>query len=115
MGQYIDKSAVVAEIERTKVYAQTLGDNAINISMQQFYDGMVEACDNLLNVLDTLEVKAKEVDLEKKEVHYKPLDEDFERDAVSFCIDNGLNTTPYIAKTIAKHFYELGIQQSKGE
>ena len=61
--------------------------------------------------IDSIEVK--EVDLEK--VHYKPLDEDFERDAVSFCLDSGLNITPYIAKTIAKHFFELGLKVQKGE
>ena len=62
--ELIDKATVNREIEREKAYAQTLGDNAINSSMQQFYDGMVECCNRLLNVLNTLEVK--EVDLEKK-------------------------------------------------
>ena len=57
MKQYIDKSAVIVEIEREKAYAQTLSDNAINKSMQQFYDGMKECCNELLNSLDTLEVK----------------------------------------------------------
>ena len=52
--------------------------------------------------------------LEVKDVDYRPIDKDFERDAVSFCIDNGLNTTPYIAKTIAKHFFELGFKAQKG-
>ena len=33
---------------------------------------------------------------------------DLERDAVQFCFDKGLNLTPYQAKTIARHFYELG-------
>lgn len=57
MKQYIDKAKVVAEIERKKAYAQTLGDNAINSSMQQFYDGMREGCNNLLSFINTLEVK----------------------------------------------------------
>ena len=48
MTQYIDKAAVVAEIEREKAYAQTMGDNAINSSMQQFYDGMKEGCNSML-------------------------------------------------------------------
>ena len=33
---------------------------------------------------------------------------DLERDAVQFCFDKGLNLTPYQAKTIASHFYQLG-------
>lgn len=57
MAQYIDKSALVAEIERKIKYAQTLGDNAINSSMQQFYDGMKQGCVDILSSLDTLEVK----------------------------------------------------------
>ena len=104
MEQYIDKAAVIAEIEREKAYAQTLGDNAINSSMQQFFDGMKEGCNCLLNSINALEMK---------DVDYRPIDKDFERDAVSFCIDNGLNTTPHIAKTIAKHFFELGLKAQK--
>ena len=57
MAQYIDKSAVVAEIENKKKYAQTLGDNAINGSMQQFYDGMKQGCVDILSFLNTLKVK----------------------------------------------------------
>jgi len=57
----IDKDAVVTEIESKKKYARTLGDNAINSSMQQFYDGMKQCCVDILSFLDTLEVK--EVDL----------------------------------------------------
>ena len=53
-------------------------------------------------------IPARELGLPKA-LDFKPLDEDLERDAVSFCYDNGLNTTPHIAKTIAKHFYELGL------
>jgi hypothetical protein len=53
----IDKSALVAEIESKKKYAQILGNNAINSSMQQFYDGMKQSCVDILSFLDTLEVK----------------------------------------------------------
>ena len=57
MAHLIDKSTLVAEIESKKKCAQTLGDNAINNSMQQFYDGMKQGCVDLLSFLDTLEVK----------------------------------------------------------
>ena len=40
---------------------------------------------------------------------------DLERDAVQFCFDKGLNVTPYQAKTIARHFYELGLNARKEE
>ena len=62
MEQYIKKSALIAEIERKEKYAQTLGDNAINGSMQQFYDGMKQGCVDILDFINTLE--GKEVDLE---------------------------------------------------
>lgn len=59
----IDKDAVLEKIESMKNRAQILGDNAINVSMQQFYDGMKESCVEILSFLDTLEVK--EADLEE--------------------------------------------------
>lgn len=71
MEQYIPKSALVAEIESKKKYAQTLGDNAINSSMQQFFDGMKQGCVDILSFLNTL--KVKEVDtwhLQEKEDIY---------------------------------------------
>lgn len=40
---------------------------------------------------------------------------DLERDAVQFCFDKGLNVTPYQAKTIARHFFELGLKARKEE
>ena len=95
MAQYIDKAAVVAEIEkRIKALHSTLNERetAVKIELKDF-----------LSFIDTLEVK---------EVDYKPMDNDFERDAVQFCFDNGLNTTPRIAKTIAKHFFELGLRST---
>ena len=94
MEQYIDKSAVIAEIEREKVYAQTMGDNAINSSMQQFYDGMVECCNRILDALDSLEVK--EVDL-KKEIN-------------KYIRDNICGyTVPGVEET-AKYFFELALK-----
>ena len=55
--ELIDKAALIAEIESKKKYAQHLGDNAINSSMQQFYDGMKQGCVDIFSFLDILEVK----------------------------------------------------------
>lgn len=88
MEQYIKKTAVVAEIEKKKKYAQTLGDNAINSSMQQFYDGMKQGCVDILSSIDTLDVK--EVDLEKEYRNF-------------IKSDNGRSMLE-----TAKHFFELG-------
>lgn len=95
----IDKEAVVAEIESEKNRAQILGDNAINGSMQQFYDGMKESCVKILSFLDTLEVK--EVDLKKEIKKY------IKDNICGYCV-------PGVEET-AKHFFELGIKAQKGE
>ena len=98
MAQYIDKSALVAKIEKRIKETESMQPK-----FDQFLAGQISAFKGILKILDTLEVKND----------FKPLDSDFERDAVSFCIDKGLNTTPYIAKTIAKYFFELGIKTQK--
>lgn len=101
MAKYIPLDAIVAEInQRIKDYKSHKIDDS-------YHDGLIFALEDLRDdFIDTLEVR---------EVDYKPIDKDFERDSVQFCFDNGLNTTPRIAKTIAKHFYELGIKAQKGE
>lgn len=54
--QYINKDEVVAELKRKIKFAQTFGDDAFYSSMQQFYDGIKETCNNLLSFLNTLKV-----------------------------------------------------------
>ena len=100
MKQYIDKSALLAEIESKKKYAQILGDNAINGSMQQFYDGMKQGCVDILSSLDTFEVK--EVDLVGQLNGFQNF----------YAHENGGDFPSAIE--IAKHFFELGLAQ-KGE
>ena len=89
MAQYIDKSALVAEIEKTYNFHEKRGN---------IHDASI--CDvlyGLLHRINTLEVK--EVDLEKE---YK----DFvEEDPVYNKLVNGI-----VGKAIAKHFFELGMQ-----
>lgn len=102
MEQYINKSKVVAEIERKKAHAQTLGDNAINSSMQQFYDGMREGCNNLLSFINTLEVK--DVDLDKE------IEKWIDDDAITH---EDCSITDVIST--AKHFFELGLKAKEGD
>lgn len=40
---------------------------------------------------------------------------DFEREAVQFCFDKGLNITPYQARTIAEYFYTEGYGDGYGD
>lgn len=79
MAQYIDKSVLVEEIESKKKYVQTLGDNAINSSMQQFYDGMKQGCVEILSFINTLEVK---------ETQEEPVTEDLEEASTQYGINN---------------------------
>ena len=92
MAQLIDKSAVVAEIEKelntTKKYST------------EYVNGKKYALKKILSFLDTLEVK--EVDLEKEL--------DFVKDAYYYFTSDERDSM----KKVAKHFYELGLK-TKGE
>ena len=111
MEQYISKSAIVAEIEELKDEASIYPSN--------FYCGRLSICRELMNFLDTFEVK--EVDLEKEIKN--------EMDSLSnlYCYmedlfngkeEDGVYPIPEKVKNelseFAKHFFELGLK-SKGE
>ncbi len=101
MTQYISKSAVVAEIESKKKCSQTLGDNAINGSMQQFYDGMKQGCIDILSFIDTIEVKEVDFETELDEwMKFGP------HTSYPWC------TIPDAIKITAEHFFELGLSVS---
>lgn len=97
MEQYIPKSEVVAEIERRIKEIDEIGT----------YLSPKGVLTNLLCHLNTIEVK--EVALEKEIKNY--LDEQ-PIVARSQGIDYKLVPSP---ETIAKHFYELGLNAQKGE
>lgn len=95
MAQYIDKDAVVAEIESLRCTSFTNFDEGVNATVQ-----------TLLEVLDTLEVE--EVDLEKEtkkwwkeHLHLNP--------------ENKLWMDAHQSVVFAKHFFELGLKAQKGE
>lgn len=97
MANLIDKSALVAEIERriNEINLDSIED--WRYRLQREHD--IEVMKNILSLIDTLEVK--EVDLEKE---YK----DFvEEDPVYNKLVNGI-----VGKAIAKRFFELGITAS---
>lgn len=100
MEQYIDKSALVAEIkrykhkadERLKIIGRTLAEDLKDSALQNL-------CGNLLHFIDTLEVK--EVDLEKEIKCFTMSKELYEADSA--------------IKAVAEHFFELGLKSQKGE
>ena len=95
MTQYIDKSAVVAEI--IKIYDRNRSNGYIDICDEMDY---------ILSFLDTLEVK--KVDLEKVfNDEYSKFSNDVDAMDYGFPID----LADY--KDFAKHFFELGLKAMK--
>lgn len=84
MAQLIDKAALVVEIEKLK--------NEAEIYPSDFDCGRLSLCEELMNFLDTLEIK--EVNLEE-EIARVSKNEYFD-------------FTDW--KSIARHFFELGLQ-----
>ena len=94
MAQYIDKSAVVAEIERIEY----------ETNYEPFTDevlGKRMVCKDIKSFLDTLEVK--EIDLNRE----------IEKEIETRWRGEYLFTTKF--KESAKHFFELGLKAQKGE
>lgn len=93
MAQYIEKSAIVAEIEKRR------RDWRYGSSIEAKYKR--EECDDILSFLDTLEVKDVDLDNEL----------DFVKDAYYYFTSDERSSM----KKVAKHFFELGLKAQKGE
>lgn len=105
MKQYIDKDAVVAEIEsKIEKYTKRGEESDAKRDGYGMYWGGVLSCLNEIRTLcDTLE--AKEVDLEKE--FYDFLDTLIGK-------DNGHLSEDELFR-IAEYFFELGLKAQKGE
>ena len=95
MTKYIDKAAMVAEIERRiKINKGCM----LGLRNLDYYQGKVDALSDTISLLDTLGVK--EVDLEKE----------FDKCCENYTFDDEWDVY------IAKHFFKLGFQKAqKGE
>jgi len=96
MIQYIDKDAIMAEIERIEY----------ETNYEPFTDevlGKRMVCKDIKSFLDTLEVK--KVDLEKE----------YEEFVVDDPIFGNFITNDTMGMELAKHFFELGLKTNKGE
>lgn len=104
MEQYISKAALVAEIEgRLSLLEGSTGHPEV----VKRVEGVIKAYKSILSFLDTLEVK--EVDLENET--QKILDKHFFYPEE----DDELKETPKLARYIAKHFFQLGLNTQKGD
>jgi len=97
MAQYIDKTAVVAEIERLKEYHVNERDD--------FEKGYHNALNLICSFIDTIDMK--EVDVEKEIKDYLR-----KQPIVSRSQGTDLRLVPS-PKEIAEHFYELGLKAAQ--
>lgn len=107
MGQYINKSALIAEIERLKdEYLKHTNNNKFCAEWSR------GTLDNILRFLDTFEVK--EVDLEKELNYFIEQQKAFIKDdrVVEYYTGDSFNHI-YDLEEIAKHFFELGLKAQK--
>ena len=111
MTQYIDKDALVAEIEKLMYGFNLEADIASTGECfnEELADAKYQLCKLILSFIDTLEVK--EVDLDFQ-MFAKEMDAVF---ALPSSETNNTEEEPLNWEyAIAKHFYELGLAQ-KGE
>ena len=103
MKQYINKSAVMAEIEkRIKKYASIgVGDSR---ELDALYGAKCKALMEILSFLDTIETKEVDLEQEIKDIlnqyYYFP------EEAIDI---------PTIIRITAHHFFEIGLKTQKGE
>lgn len=71
MKQYIEKAAVIAEIEKTKRFAKRKLKETNDKYWQIHFQGCITACKSILSFLDTLEVKEFDVDNITQEQKYR--------------------------------------------
>ena len=112
MKQYIDKDALVAEIEERRDGLISLSESCLaNTAAKSGFYAQAQTLDGIKNFIDTLEVQ--NMDLEK---HLKEDIEDvfFDLDGVAVKGATSYLTVEDI-KDIAKHFFELGLKSQKGE
>ena len=111
MEQYIPKSALVAKIERR---IKTNKECMLGLKNLDYYQGKVDALNDTISFLDTLEIK--EVDLEKEIDNYIYIDNGRQRLALELDWKQ-CNITFNGEKLIdfAKHFFEFGLKAQKGE
>ena len=97
--ELIDKPVIVAEIEKR---IKTNKGCMLGLRNLDYYQGKIDALNDTISFLSTLEVKVEDLDKEIDEVIYK--------------LNNNRYTPISSAdiEWIAKHFFELGLKAKKG-
>lgn len=94
----IDKDTLVLKIEKRIKETESMQPK-----FDQFWAGQISAFKGVLKIIDTLETA--EVNLEKE----------YEEFVVDDPILGNFITNDTMGMLLAKHFFELGMQKSKGE
>ena len=108
MAQYIDKSAVVAEIEK-----RMKENKKSNWQFDEFDEGYKSALEDILSLINTIE--NKDVDLEEEFADFLEKENAYidDNNVISYYNGSSFNHTCDIYP-LARHFFELGLGQ-KGE
>lgn len=122
MTQYIDKAALVAEIEKLKADALQKKSHCKRSGLERIMH-QIGAYNKVISIIDTMEVK--EVDLEKEIEEYAYSLPHGTTGSCSYVSDKKLpiarnfgikHDWNYEAvENIAEHFFELGLKAQKGE
>ena len=96
----IDKDALVADIERR---IKTNKGCMLGLRNLDYYKGKVDALNDTISSLDTLETKEVDLDEEVDKWYDNEASKEFE------------NVLYKDIEKCAKHFYELGLKAQKGE
>jgi hypothetical protein len=105
MVKYINKSAVVAEIDRLQEATMDKNQNFLS----SYHEGIFDGLSMLENFLDTLEVK--EVNLEKELISWHK--KHFKKEG-TFEKYGGFYFANSSQLDLAKHFFELGLKAKIG-
>ena len=109
MSKYIDAEKLITEIEVLKRKKGFLPLGNAEITEAYMARGVQFTCDDIVNIITSLQQKQPEVDLEKEIQDY-----------IKECLDVKFPTTDIeqIKKDVAytaRHFYELGLNERKEE
>lgn len=100
MSKYIDADRLRKEIEKNK----NMIDGLFTEGDDSAYDGEDDAYNRVLRIIDSLQQEQPEVDIEKEYTEFVVSDPVYSK------LVNSI-----VGKSIARHFYELGLKARKEE
>lgn len=107
--KYIDAEKLIAEIEALKYRKGFLSFENTEITEAYMARGVQFTCDDIVNLIQSLQREQPEVDLEKKLCEYfEGWRTNYYSETEELLKNNGCTVDVDDVKEIARHFYELG-------